>query len=201
MRRAFFAPAATALALGLALTGCTAPAPSGDATPTTATATTTATPNATDAMFVMMMVPHHRQAIEMSDLVLAKPDVDPRVHDLAQRIKDAQQPEIEQMEAWLDEWGFGPGNGPMPSHDMGHGHGGMDGMLSEEEMAALEAATGPEASRAFLEGMITHHEGAIEMAQPVVDRGAHPGVVALAEHVITSQTAEIEEMRGLLASL
>ena len=61
--------------------------------------------NAADEMFATMMIPHHEQAVEMSDMILAKSDVDPRVLELAQQIKDAQQPEIDTMEGWLEDWG------------------------------------------------------------------------------------------------
>jgi uncharacterized protein (DUF305 family) len=150
--------------------------------------------NAADEMFVTMMIPHHEQAIEMADLMLAKNDVDPQVVDLAQRIKDAQRPEIDTMLGWLDDWGI----------DYDDSMGGMDyggGMMSAGDMAALESADGPQASRLFLEQMIVHHEGAIDMAQSAATSGQNPNVVALAEQVIEDQTAEIAIMRELLDSL
>ena len=150
--------------------------------------------NAADQMFVMMMIPHHEQAIEMSDVVLAKDDIDPRVLDLAQRIKDAQAPEIAQMEAWLDDWGMG--------HDgMGGGMDHGDGMMSEDDMEELDAATGADASRLWLQQMIEHHEGAVEMAEDEVEDGQHPDVVALAQQMADAQTTEIAEMEQLLTEL
>lgn len=77
--------------------------------------------------------------------------------------------------------------------------GGMDGM-TEEDMEALEDASGPEAAELFLQQMIVHHEGAIDMAEYVLDDGEHTGVRALADSIIVSQTAEIEQMRSMLAS-
>ncbi|SDR99803.1 DUF305 domain-containing protein [Agrococcus carbonis] len=188
---------AGALVAGLALAGC-ATGGTGSAQPTpTASGTASAQqPNAADTMFTMMMIPHHEQAIEMSDVVLGKPDVDPRVRDLAQRIKDAQGPEIAQMEAWLDAWGMHAD----PHAGMGHG-GGMGGMMSEDDIEALEQADGAAASALFLEQMIEHHEGAIEMAETEVRQGAMPDVIALAESIIESQRAEITEMEGLLDEL
>ncbi len=151
--------------------------------------------NAADVMFVEMMIPHHEQAIEMADLVLETPGIDPAVIELATEIKAAQGPEIEQMKQWLDDWG-------MPSMPGGHGgHGGMDGMLSEEELQRLDDAEGDEATRLFLEGMIEHHEGAIDMADDVIDDGENADVRALAEVIITTQQAEIDLMRDLLAPL
>ena len=93
--------------------------------------------NAADIMFTTMMIPHHEQAIEMSDLILEKDGIDPEVVALAETIKAAQGPEIELMESWLDDWGTGMG-------DMG---GMSDGMMSDTDMDALEDATGDEASR------------------------------------------------------
>lgn len=147
-----------------------------------------------DIMFAQMMIPHHEQAIEMSDLILAKDDVSPEVVELAEQIKAAQGPEIEQMESWLEEWGVpamrGDGHGAM---------GGMGGMLSEAEMDEIEAADGAEGEQLFLEGMIEHHEGAIAMAEQHQENGENPEALALTASIIESQTAEIEQMEQLLA--
>ncbi len=150
--------------------------------------------NGADIMFVRMMIPHHEQAIEMADLVLETPGIDPAVIDLATDIKAAQGPEIAQMEQWLDEWG-------MPSMPDGHGgHGGMNGMLSPVELQRLADAEGDEATRLFLEGMIEHHEGAIDMADDVIDDGENAAVRGLADTIIVTQQAEIDLMRDLLAA-
>jgi uncharacterized protein (DUF305 family) len=138
------------------------------------------------------MIPHHEQAVEMSDMLLAKDGVDEQVRDLATQIKDAQQPEIDQLRQWLSEWG-------QEETDMGGmNHGGM---MSDAEMAALEAATGAEASGLFLEQMTVHHEGAIEMAQAEVDDGVNADATTMAEAIVATQTDEIALMRDLLANL
>ncbi len=153
--------------------------------------------NSADVMFTQMMIPHHAQAVEMSDLILAKDDVDDGVTALAEQIKAAQQPEIELMEGWLDEWGEDmPAMGGM-DHDMN----GMNGMMSATEMVALEEATGDDAARMYLESMKVHHEGAIEMAQTEVDDGSKGEAIELAEAIIAAQEAEIVEIDDLLASL
>ena len=90
---------------------------------TTTSASATNAHNQADVMFVQHMIPHHQQAIEMSDIVLGKQGIDPRVVDLAKQIKAAQAPEIEQMQAWLGEWGM-PTMPMMPGMDM-PGRGGM----------------------------------------------------------------------------
>ena len=151
--------------------------------------------NAADVEFAQAMIPHHQQAVEMSDMILAKSDVDQRVLDLAQQIKDAQQPEIETMQGWLAEWG-------VSSDDMDMGemeHGG--GMMSDEDMAALESASGAEAAPLFLEQMIAHHQGAIEMAETELANGKNADALALAQAVVDTQSAEIETMQDLLGQL
>ncbi|GAA2996168.1 DUF305 domain-containing protein [Microbacterium aurantiacum] len=191
------ATAAITLTALLALAGCAGTTGSGgmDNMPgmgSSASASPAADVNNADMQFTMMMIPHHEQAVEMADMILAKDGIDERVLTLAEEIKAAQGPEIELMESWLDDWGT-------PMGDMG----GMDhgGMMSDTDMQALEDATGVEASRLFLEQMIVHHEGAIEMAQTEVDNGQNADVIALAEAIIASQTTEITEMEDILATL
>lgn len=150
--------------------------------------------NASDSMFVMMMIPHHEQAVDMSKTILDKEGIDEQTRDLAQQIKDAQGPEIELMRSWLTSWGLGT------SVDMsGMGHG--DGMMSDDDMAALESAHGADAARLFLEQMIVHHEGAIEMAQTALDQGSNPAVLSLAQTILDAQTAEIIRMKDLLTQM
>lgn len=191
------AAAALVLAGTLALAGCASTAPAGPADHSGMDHSTSDAPltgaNEADAMFASMMIVHHEQAVEMSDIVLAKGDVDPRVADLAERIKAAQGPEIEKMQGWLDDWGAEAGD----SAEMDHG----DGMMSDDDLAALEAAAGPEASRLFLEQMIAHHEGAVEMAEAEVTDGENADAVTLAQDIVDAQTAEIAEMKELLVTL
>ncbi|QHC68815.1 DUF305 domain-containing protein (plasmid) [Rathayibacter sp. VKM Ac-2759] len=149
--------------------------------------------NDQDVMFAQMMKAHHEQAVEMSDMILMKDDVDQRVLDLATKIKAEQAPEIDTMQQWLTSWGADDSMSSM-DHD-------MSGMMSDEDMSALESASGTDAAKLFLEQMTMHHEGAIEMAQNEVDSGQNPDAVALAESIVTSQSAELDEMKALLASL
>ncbi|MBD3752548.1 MAG: DUF305 domain-containing protein [Micrococcales bacterium] len=186
--------AAIALTLALAVTGCASVTGSGPGASSARSSASASAFNATDVMFVQMMIPHHAQAIEMSDTLLAKDGVDADVRELAENIKAAQQPEIDTMEGWLTAWGAEmPGAGGMAG--MGHDNG----MMSDDDMSTLAAASGPDASRLFLEQMIVHHEGAIEMAQDELDSGSSPDVRELAEAIIIAQTAEIATMRTLLA--
>jgi uncharacterized protein (DUF305 family) len=139
-----------------------------------------------DLMFAEMMIPHHEQAIEMS-LLAVKVSQDAEVVALAQEILAAQAPEIEQMKTW--------GNLNLEAH-AGHT---MMGMLTPDQMSALSAATGSAFDRLFLEGMIAHHEGAIQMAQMVI-QSPNAEARKLGEEIIASQTAEIELMQKMLAA-
>lgn len=190
---------AAALAVGgVLLTGCTnPPSPSPAASATGVQSTGPATPagsefNEADVMFAQMMIPHHAQAVEMSDIVLAKDGIDDQVRSLAGAIREAQAPEIETMSGWLKAWGFGAA--PTAMEGMGHG----DGMLSRAEIDALRAAQGEAADALFLKGMIAHHEGAIAMANDELRDGVNPDAKELAQAIITSQQSEIELMQGLL---
>lgn len=156
--------------------------------------------NQADAMFTMMMIPHHEQAIEMSELVLGRDDIDPEIVELAEEIIAAQDPEIELMEQWLDDWGVPSMGGAMGGgHGGGHGDGAPGGMMSDDDLDAIEDAEGDEAERLYLEGMIEHHEGAIDMAQDVLDDGESTDVADLAETIIETQQVEIDLMRDLVA--
>ena len=148
--------------------------------------------NDADVDFAMNMVVHHTQAIEMADVLLSKEDVDATVVELAQNIKTAQGPEIDIMKSWLDAWGAGGMAG------MDHG---MGETMSEGDMAALESATGAEAARLFLEQMMVHHQGAIEMARTEIQDGENTDAIALAEKIISDQAAEIALMKEMLAAL
>lgn len=150
--------------------------------------------NEHDVLFSQRMIPHHAQAVEMAEIVLTKDGVDPQVTELAQQIRAAQGPEIEQMTDWLDGWGEA-----VEVDHAGMGHG-MEGMLTDDAIQQLRQADGEDTARLFLEGMVAHHEGAIAMAQEELRAGAHPEVLALAERIIAGQQAEIDSMQKMLGS-
>lgn len=197
--------AAAGIALAAALTGCAA-----DGTTTTtgsspgsASSTASASAAEADIAFAQLMIPHHQQAIEMADLAASRAGA-AEVTALAAQIRAAQDPEIQTMTRWLADWGA-PTAMATPS-DGGMDHGGMDmggmteeGMMSAEDMAALAGAMGGQFDTMWLQMMITHHEGAISMAQQVAATTTNPDVRAMAEAIISGQTAEITQMRQLLA--
>lgn len=151
--------------------------------------------NTADVMFAQMMIPHHAQAVEMSDMILAKQDIPAEVKDLATRIKEAQGPEIELMTGWLEDW-------KMPTHlpSTGSGHG-MAGMMGDEELKKLDDAQGTAAARLFLEQMVIHHEGAITMAKAETADGKNTAAVQLSKDIVTAQEAEIQQMKTILGAL
>lgn len=150
--------------------------------------------NQDDVMFAQMMIPHHQQAVELAGLV---PDrsTDPALRKLATTISGEQQPEIDFMKSMLTQWGVDPGH---MAHGSGHDGMAMAGMVDPETMVRLEALKGAEFDTLWLQSMITHHEGAIEMAKVEVDAGANPEMTALARSIITAQQAEIDQMKQML---
>lgn len=157
--------------------------------------------NDADVSFARDMVPHHEQAVVMSDIILAKQDIDPRVVELANQIKAAQGPEIETMNGWITDWGTPQAPTGHEGHDMSGDMSAHMGMMSEQQLESLRQAQGADASRQFLTGMIAHHEGAVRMAQTEVDTGQFEPAVHLAHEVIETQQREIDTMKQLLGSL
>lgn len=198
----------TAVAGGIALTLALAACGNGEQTtpeePAAGTAAEETTGSATEAedvhndadtMFAQMMIVHHEGAIEMADLAVEKADSE-EVRSLAERISAAQGPEIEQMTSWLKTWG--EETSPMGHEGMDHGGMDMEGMSQEEAMAELESLSGAEFDRRFLELMIAHHRGAVDMAQDGLDGGENPQALELAQKIIDDQEREIAEMEQLL---
>lgn len=149
--------------------------------------------DADDVAFMQGMILHHEQAIEMARLAPSA-EASPEVVDLARRIKDAQDPEIRQMKAWLRE----RDESVRPQHGEHEMDMTMGGMATHHELAALATANGTAFDRQFLTLMIDHHEGAIEMSEEVLEEGSDAEVQELARAIIKAQQAEIDEMEGLL---
>ncbi|MFM2115340.1 MAG: hypothetical protein RI908_1081 [Actinomycetota bacterium] len=187
---------AVALVAVLAACGSNSSDTAGGSDATTASTTATNTFNNADVMFAQMMIPHHEQAIEMSDMALDPTmGASEEILDLATQIKDAQDPEITQMKNLLMAW-----NKPEAA-DSGMNHSSMmSGMMSSDEMAELGKKMGKDFDVAWAEAMIAHHEGAIEMANTVLDDGTNADIRALAQAVIKGQQAEIETLRSLVAA-
>lgn len=187
----------------LALAGCGTPAapPAADGATTTTSATAEAAAhNDADVAFVQGMIPHHMQAIDMSELTAGRAAA-PQVTDLAAAIAQAQGPEIQQMQGFLQTWNLpAVPTGSAGIGDMGN-TSGMPGMMSGRQMQQLGAASGAAFDRMFLEMMIDHHTGAVEMGQTELRDGENPDARALAQKIIDTQQAEISRMQDLLTTI
>jgi uncharacterized protein (DUF305 family) len=191
------------LTLGLALTLTACGNDDEPADDTSAQVSETAH-NDADVTFATDMIQHHAQALAMVDLTVGR-TLDPEVQQLAEDIRDAQGPEIETMTDWLQDW-----DEEVPEtirdhsnsgHDMGDmGDSDMPGMMSSDDFDELKNATDSEFQTMWLEMMIEHHEGAVEMAQAEQENGQYKPAVDLAGDVVDTQTAEIEKMESLLGS-
>ena len=153
-----------------------------------------------DAMFLEMMIPHHQQAVDISDLAIARSN-DIELVALAKKIRDGQAAEIIQMKYWL----AGAGDDSMMSHGMSHGmiHSmgdGMGGMLTESELSALDSLSGSKFDVYWLKGMITHHEGALHMVTMIKDSNRSE-LRNFGKDIIAVQTAEIEQMKKMLSRM
>ena len=154
--------------------------------------------NDADVTFTQGMIVHHEGALEMAQMADGRAQ-DPRVLDLADRIEAAQDPEIQTMTSWLEDWGQPTSAEESGGMDM---DGGMDmGGGMDMDMSGLEAASGAEFDRMWLEMMTEHHRGAVDMAETEIADGQNADAIALAEQIVESQSAEIEEMGTLLTEL
>jgi len=155
------------------------------------TSTTSSKYTGADIMFLQMMIPHHQQAVDISNLAM-KTSKDAELLALAKKIAADQAAEIIQMKVWLKDAGAGT--------DMGHSMDGMGGMLNDAELSALNAETGTKFDILWLKGMTGHHDGAIHMTTMIRD-ASNPDIKAFGEKVIADQTAQIEQMKVMLQRL
>jgi uncharacterized protein (DUF305 family) len=201
MRRQVLIIGAAGLAALLTMTACSSSgnksATSGTSSASSSTASTS-TPaasahNQADITFAQNGIPHHEQAIPMSDTILGKQGIDPRVVQLATQFKADQGPELQQMHSWLSQWG-------QPTLTMTPGMV-MPGMLPDQDITALQNAQGLDATKKFLTEMIECHEGTIAMAEDEIKDGQYPPAVALAHSISTREQQENTTMQGILDSL
>ncbi|MGC0342938.1 DUF305 domain-containing protein [Streptomyces sp. SLBN-8D4] len=148
------------------------------------------TPNSADVSYARMMITHHAQALELTELAPQRAE-SAKLKALAERISAAQGPEIEAMRAWLKEYG-------QSEKSDAHAHARMPGMATEAQLEKLRAAKGKAFDELFLTLMITHHEGAITMATDVKGQGNNVRIEEMADDVVAQQTSEINRMRNML---
>lgn len=143
-----------------------------------------------DRNFIANMIAHHEGAVEMAKLALDQAKHE-EIKTMANDIITAQTKEIDMMKQWQSDWGY-----PSTSGDNMMDHsamGMMDGMTMMED--SLKGKTGDEFDKAFLEQMIVHHQGAINMAAPGATRAQHQEVKDLTKRIIDAQSKEIRQMK------
>ncbi|MBY8854960.1 DUF305 domain-containing protein [Nocardia sp. CA2R105] len=203
--RARITVAGTGIAVALLVAGCSNDSGSSTSGTTTAMAdmpgmshstASSAAPtrtdfDAADVTFLQMMYPHHAQAVEMAKMVPSRSQ-NQQLIALASKIEAAQAPEMTKFADLLH--GFGK---PAPSATMDHP---MDGVMSQDQMAALQKASGADFDKMWLQMMIEHHKGAVTMSNAELADGSNAEVKALAQGIITAQQAEITQMQGMVQS-
>jgi len=209
---------AAAMAAALAVAGCSQTASDTATSPTVSSSTAmsgsmpgmdhsgssaSAAPSATradfndaDVMFLQMMYPHHAQAVDMAKLVPSRSH-NQQLITLAQDIEKAQGPEMTQMTALLTSFGKPAPSTENSGHDM-PGMEGMPGMMSAEQMNSLTGLSGKAFDEAWLQMMIDHHSGAVDMSTTELRDGTNADATKLAQTIIANQQAEIAQMRGML---
>jgi uncharacterized protein (DUF305 family) len=166
-------------------------------------------PGSVDVGFAQDMTVHHQQAVTMASWERDR-TTDPVLHQLAADIEATQLGQIGRMQGWLSLWGAAalpPGEHMAWMTEPGHDHGAasangvntMPGMASEEELAALRAASGPELDVLFLQLMLRHHQGGAEMLSYAAEHASVPQVRNLAGQMLRSQSVETDYLRQLLA--
>ncbi|WP_179470332.1 DUF305 domain-containing protein [Mycolicibacterium vinylchloridicum] len=182
-----------ALATAVVVSSCSKSEDHSQRAAATTTSSTVAAHNADDIMFAQMMIPHHEQAVELAGLA-SEHSTNQAVLTLASTISAEQQPEINAMKALLLQWDVDPN--ATGDHD-GHG-AGMQGMVDDATMAKLKSLNGPEFDTLWLQAMIGHHQGAIEMAKAEIANGQSVDMKAMANNMVTAQQAEIDQMKQML---
>lgn len=159
-----------------------------------------------DVAFMQGMIAHHVQALRMTRMVPSRTARDD-VPLFAERMDLSQEDEIALMRRWLEER-----DEEVPSLLAAHEHGDevaahegelMPGMLTEEELAELEAADGEDFDRLFLEAMVRHHLGALQMVDDLyaADGGTEPEISRFVQHVYADQGIELSRMYDMLAAI
>ena len=151
-----------------------------------------------DVSFMQGMIVHHQQAVDMAKLVRQRTNNE-AVLKTADRIEAGQKDEMDFMRTWLEDR-----NLDVAMQGMGHAHHTMKGMASPEQMRELAAANGTAFDRLFLELMVAHHLGAVDMVDELhgVSGSAYdPVMYEFTNDVVSDQRSEIDRMNATLATL
>ena len=153
-----------------------------------------------DAQFIVAMIPHHEQALQMSDLALDR-STDRRITELAAAIIRKQRVEIEIMTDWSRSEGVPLASPSATDGTHQHDPTEMPGMLTQSELDEMASATGAAFDAMFLRGMIQHHRGALTMVEQMVHPRGSSTVRTLAVETAIAQRYEIVAMQRLLIEL
>ena len=140
--------------------------------------------NAADVAFAEDMIPHHRQAVDMTAMVPSR-STNPDLFVMATHISSDQQAEILTMKGLLAQWGVQDA----PSHENAMDHSGMHiaGMVDGATLNTIQSLSGPSFDALWMTSMISHHQGAITMAQNEIDQGRSPDAIKLAKIIVSAQ--------------
>ncbi|HKL04067.1 MAG TPA: DUF305 domain-containing protein [Cryomorphaceae bacterium] len=136
--------------------------------------------------FIEGMIPHHQEAVDTAKEVIDRGGSTPEIRQLVEDIVVAQEAEIAAMKQWYEDW---------------YGEPYTDNGDYMPMMRELEDLSGAELDRVFLEDMIGHHMGAIMMARSVQPYIEHDEIAELTQAIVSTQSAEIAQMRQMLQSL
>jgi uncharacterized protein (DUF305 family) len=178
---------ATMAAVALALSGCG----SGNAAAPSSAAAQAGNHNEADVKFSLNMIPHHEQTIQIADLATKRGSSE-KVKVVAAEILSAEEKEIQTMTGWLRSW-----NVPIPSAEE-HGGMAMPGMLTAEDVKALEAANGAAFDKIFLPMVAKHLQNGVAMAKEVLQTGQHADTKTLAGKIIEGQEQQIQKVQALI---
>lgn len=175
--------------------------PNASLTGTSAVATPSTSHNAADVTFLQDMIVHHAQAVVMGDIVKGRL-TDPDVRGIASRIRDEQKPEMQGMAATLRGWGAKvpiEASNPAGDHRTGHhsGHDAMPGMATAAQLDELRRAKGADVDRLYLDLMVAHHEGALDMCTTVGRDGRDERTGELADDITVTQQKQIDQMTAM----
>jgi uncharacterized protein (DUF305 family) len=146
--------------------------------------------NAADVTFAQKMIPHHQQALDMAAIVPSH-TTNRKLIVMAKHIALDQQAQIDTLQGLLQQWGEAQDHGE-------HHRMAMDGMVDAATMERLPTLTGAEFDDLWLQSMITHHQGAVAMAEPEIAQGQDPTAVKMAKIIVEWQQFEIGQMHAML---
>jgi uncharacterized protein (DUF305 family) len=150
--------------------------------------------NVADVAFAQNMVPHHQQAVDMAELI-PRHTSNPKMLVIARDMSADQQSEIRALSRLLDKWG----ESAAMDHGDHEGMPGMPGMVDPATMNQLQSLDGNAFDALWMRSMISHHRGAVAMAQDEIAHGQSQDAITMAHNIVTTQQREIAYLTHLLS--